>query len=68
MKKDYLQPLMTIVIIESTELICASKDITSDVGIDYGGIDEDGEKTVDSRRHRTVWDDEEVLELEDEDF
>ena len=35
---------------DATELICASQDITSDVGIDYGGIDEDGSVTVESRR------------------
>lgn len=61
-KNHYVQPSVAIERIDPTMLICASQDITSNVGIDYGGVDEDWTKTVDSRRHRSVWDDEEELE------
>ena len=54
---------MAIERMDPSKLICASQDITSDVGLDYGGVDEDGTKPVDSRRRRrAVWDDEEELE------
>ena len=42
---------------ESAELICSSQAITSDLGIDYGGVDEDGSITVECR-HQNVWDEE----------
>lgn len=57
-KKNYVRPCMTAEKMDATELICASQDITSDVGIDYGGIDEDGSVTVESRRY-SVWNDDE---------
>ena len=53
---------MAIEEIAPAKLICASQDITSDVGIDYGGVDVDGKKSVESRSHRSVWDDEEEME------
>ena len=56
-KKTYVSPSVTADLMDQEELICASQDITSNVGIDYGGVDEDGTKTVDSRRH-SVWDEE----------
>jgi hypothetical protein len=34
-------------------MICASDQVTSDVGITYGGVDEEGTKTVESRRSST---------------
>ena len=61
-KNHYVQPLMAIEEIAPAKLICASQDITSDVGIDYGGVDVDGKKSVESRSHRSVWDDEEEME------
>ena len=64
MKNNYVQPLMAIVKINQMRLICASEDITSDVGIGYGGVDRDGTKHVDSRRHSGVYDDEEEQEEE----
>ena len=64
MKKQYVQPSLALNQVESVELICTSQAITSDHGIDYGGVDEDGTKPVDSRRHRSVWDDEEEMENE----
>ena len=42
--------------------ICASEGVTSNNGIDYGGVDEDGELDPASRRRRDVWDDEEEEE------
>lgn len=58
MKKSYLRPCMTAEKTDATELICASQDITSNVGIDYGGVDKEGTQTVDSRSH-SVWNDDE---------
>ena len=63
MKKYYVQPSMATLQLKSAELVCTSQAVTSDLGIDYGGVDEEGTKTVDSRLHRrTVWDDEEEAE------
>ena len=39
-------------------LICGSQDITSDKGIDYGGVDEEGTMDPASRRY-DVWGEEE---------
>ena len=57
-KKDYVSPSVTTEQMDMMKLICASEGITSDIGIDYGGVDEDGTMTVDCRRH-TVWDEDE---------
>ena len=57
MKKNYVQPSLAIEQAESAELICSSQAITSDLGIDYGGVDEDGSITVECR-HQNVWDEE----------
>lgn len=67
-KKHYEQPLTATERIVPAKLICASEDITSDVGIDYGGVDEDGTKPVDSRRQYDVWDDYEDEEETEEDW
>ena len=42
-------------------IICGSQDITSDQGITYGGVDDDGTKDPASRRHRDMWEDEKEL-------
>jgi hypothetical protein len=63
MKKTYLQPSTEMVILGTTTIICGSQDITSDNGIDYGGVDENGEKDPSSRRQQDVWEDEEEEEL-----
>lgn len=63
MKKEYIQPGIVIVQTKLAMMICGSQDVTSDVGIDYGGVDEDGDKDPASRR-QNVWDDEE----EEEDY
>ncbi len=63
MKKTYIQPLTEVVRMGTLNFICASKGVTSNNGIDYGGVDEDGELDPASRRRRRdVWDDEEEEE------
>jgi hypothetical protein len=57
-KKYYVRPSMMTEQAEAADLICTSPSISSDVGIGYGGVDEDGTVTVDSRGH-AMWDDEE---------
>lgn len=63
MKKTYLQPSTEMVIIGTTTMICGSQGVTSDKGIDYGGVDEDGTKDPSSRRQQDIWEEE-----EEEDF
>ena len=64
MKKSYIQPLTAITKTAAQPFICASKGVHSERGIDYAGVDENGEKIPGSRRRRrNQWDDE---ELEDE--
>jgi len=49
--------------IRTTIIICGSKGITSDKGIGYGGVDEEGKADPASRRyHRDVWEDDEAAE------
>ncbi len=64
MKKKYMQPTTDIVQAELAMIVCGSQDITSNADIDYGGVDEDGDKDPASRR-QNVWDDEEE---EEEDY
>ena len=59
MKKIYLKPSMEVVIMGTTTMICGSQDITSTLGIDYGGIDISGEKDPASRLLDDDWDFEE---------
>ena len=67
MKKTYLQPSPEMVIIGTTTMICGSEGVSSDNGIDYGGVDEEGElEPASRRRRRDVWEDEELEEEEDE--
>ena len=54
-KKGYVRPYTMVQNINIAELICASMGVTSDVGIDYGGVDEEGTKTAESRRRYPVW-------------
>lgn len=56
MKRTYIQPQIQVAIIGTTAMICGSKDVYSDKGIEYGGIDEGGEKDPESRRYNT-WND-----------
>ena len=62
MKKTYIQPLTEVVRMGTWNFICASEGVISNNGIDYGGVDEDGELDPASRRRRDVWDDEEEEE------
>ena len=51
--------------VEPLAMICGSKDVTSDKGIGYGGVDEEGTLDPASRRRRDVWEDEELEEEEE---
>lgn len=67
MKKTYIEPLIMVAEMELVTFVCGSQDIASgsDVNdIGYGGVDEGGTKDPASRRHRSVWDDDEALESE----
>jgi hypothetical protein len=55
-KKSYVRPCIVAGEMDATELICTSLGVTSDIGIDYGGVDESGTVTVESRRN-TMWND-----------
>ncbi len=57
MKKTYIMPSMRMVESETETLLVNSTAISSDSGIGYGGVDEDGEKEADVRRLRSEWDD-----------
>ncbi len=51
MKKTYIMPSMRMVESETETLLLAdSTAISSDLGIGYGGVDEDGELEASSRR------------------
>ena len=56
MKRNYMKPSIEVEDTSLVEMICGSKDITSDKGIDYGGVDEEGTKVPDSR-YKGEWDD-----------
>ena len=55
MKKIYLQPSTEMVSIGTVSMVCDSQDITSDNGITYGGVDEDGTKDPSARRQSYIW-------------
>ena len=59
MKKTYVQPLMLVAELETVAMVCGSQSLKSDNGITFGGVDEEGTKDPESRRHRSVWDDDE---------
>ena len=60
MKKIYIQPRIKVTYWDTVDFICGSQDITSDQGINYGGVDEGGVKDPDAREYgfeyRSVWD------------
>jgi len=59
-KKDYVRPCIMVEKMNAAELICVSQGVTSDVGINYGGIDEEGEQDPAARRrYHDVWQDDE---------
>jgi hypothetical protein len=55
MRRVYLKPDIEEIGTELAMLICGSKDIYSDKGIGYGGVDEEGALDPASRRI-DVWD------------
>lgn len=60
MKKTYQQPETITLRVELPSLLEDSLGVTSDKGIGYGGVDEEGERDPASRR--TLWDEEEEEE------
>lgn len=58
MHQKYNKPEIEIIDTD-TILLQNNSGVTSDVGIDYGGVDEEGNKDPSGRRNRDVWDDEE---------
>lgn len=60
MKKTYLRPVSIVLGMSLQTMVCTS-GVTSNNGIDYGGVDEEGTMTPAARRRhrRDMWDDEE---------
>lgn len=58
MKKTYIEPHIEMRQIHAEQVI-ASSEITSNNGIGYGGVDEEGEldPEVKEEKHKDVWDD-----------
>ena len=54
-----MQPDIVLVHTRLAMMICGSQDITSDKGINYGGVDEEGTKDPCSRKVGDVWEEEE---------
>ena len=60
MKKTYMKPSATVALTHPLTMICSSQNITGKDGeITYGGVDEEGTKDPASRRHQSVWADDE---------
>ena len=57
MKKTYIEPSVEMDGMEPETIICGS--VTSAMGIDYGGVDENGTKDPASRRQWDAWENEE---------
>ena len=62
MKKVYMEPQVVVAEMEMMSVICISNGVTSERGIDYGGVDEDGTIEPSARRHNAVWEDESLDE------
>ena len=60
-KKKYIQPLLTVEKVEEIQLLNASQGTTSDIGIDFGGVDDDGTMPVDSRSF--IWNEEGISNI-----
>jgi len=57
MKKNYMEPSVVVAEVKLEGMTCASTGgVSSDYGIDYGGVDEQGTKEPSARR-RDVWED-----------
>lgn len=58
MKKTYIIPNTLICRINTERFIAGSQDITSNNGMTYGGVDEEGEVDPSVKQnHYNVWDD-----------
>ena len=57
-KKKYVAPTTSCETVSEEGMLCSSA-VYSDLGIGYGGVDEDGAIDPEARRHRGVWDDDE---------
>ena len=66
MKRTYLQPSTEMDFMATEGMVCGS--VTSDFGIGYGGVDEEGTKDPASRRRYNVWEEEELEEEEPGEF
>ncbi|MBQ8705307.1 MAG: hypothetical protein IJ548_03285 [Paludibacteraceae bacterium] len=64
MNKIYVCPQLTISAVELSHLLMGSGVSDPEKGIDYGGVDEEGQKDPASRRRRK-WDEEEDEEWND---
>ena len=56
MKKKYNTPEMSIVGLQYTRLL-ANSDVWSDVGLGYGGVDDDGSLIPETRENNILDDD-----------
>lgn len=55
MKKKYLVPSTSAVLLDLPSFICVSDSITSDRGLDYGGVDTEGDKDPSARKSYDLW-------------
>ena len=61
MKKTYIEPSVVMAYIGTATMICqsAGSGVSSDNGITYGGVDQNGDREPSSRHINNVWEDEE---------
>lgn len=56
MKKRYISPDFIILNLQVAKMISTSNDVSSNNGIGYGGIDEDGSQDPSVKANNNVWD------------
>ena len=56
MKKTYIAPNTVVVEIESAMLLQASNGVSSNTGIDYGGVDTEGSMDAEAKSIGSCWD------------
>jgi len=59
MKKTYLKPSVLTVQANLQAMFCQSGGVTSNKGITYGGVDDEGSQEAAARRRHDIWEDEE---------
>jgi len=59
MKNTYLQPSAEMENMEVESFICSSQVVTSENGITYGGVDENGTLDPASRKYHDEWEENE---------